>query len=155
MRSSPAYAALALELPPVTFADRLAATLTTVAGAYGAAVLARQDAVALAAVVALTGAVATAMQVVRWARSRRRAPWRLERGADGLLHVRAGAAPAAPAVLGRGTRRLGPSVFLDVRFAFGGRTALYRRWLTPLDVPGDLLRRWSVVLPRSGRAACS
>ena len=56
MRSSPAYAALALELPPVTLADRLAAGLTMAAGAYGAAVLTGQDQVALAAVMALAGA---------------------------------------------------------------------------------------------------
>jgi len=155
VRSSPAYAALGLELPPVTLADRLAAGLAIAAGAYGAAVLADQGQVMLAIVVATAGALATASQVIRWARSRRRAPLRLERSADGSLQVRVGAGPAVPAEIGAGTRHLGPSVFLEVRFASGGRTTLYRGWLTPFDAPAAVLRRWSVVLPRSGRAACS
>jgi hypothetical protein len=155
VRSSPAYAALALELPPVTVADRLAAALTTVAAGYAAALLAGRGQLALAGLVVLAGALATARQVIRWERSRRGPTLRLERDAGGALQVCAGAAPGVPATLGRGTRRVGSSVFLEVRFASGGRTTRYRRWLTPLDVPATLLRRWSVVLPRSGRAACS
>jgi hypothetical protein len=139
----------------VTAADRLAAGLTTVATGYAAAMLAGRGQLALAGVVVLAGALATARQVIHWDRSRRGPTLRLERAADGALQVRAGAAPAVPATLGRGTRRVGPSVFLEVRFASGGRSTLYRRWLTPLDVPATLLRRWCVVLPRSGRVACS
>jgi hypothetical protein len=155
VRSSPAFAGLALELPPVTVADRVAAGLATGAGLYGAAVLAGQGRWILACGVACAGVLATARQVLDGFRSRRRLVLRLERCEDGTLQVRVGAGPAVPVAIGRGTRRVGPSVFLDLRFASGGRPAVYRRWLTPLDVPGVALRRWSVVLPRSGRAACS
>ena len=155
MRSSPAFANLALELPAVTVADRVAAGLATAAGVYGAAVSAAQGPWLLAVVVASAGVFATAKQVFDWSRSRRRPALCLERCTDGTLQVRAGAGPAVPAAIGPGTRRLGPSVFLDLQFASGGRPAVYRRWLTPLDVPGVMLRRWSVVLPCSGRAACS
>jgi hypothetical protein len=155
VRSSPAFASLALELPPVTVADRAAAGLATVAGLYGAAVLVGPGGWLVASGVACAGALATAMQVRHGFRLRRSPALRLERCADGTLQVRAGGGPAVPVAIGRGTRRLGPSVYLDLRFALGGRRTAYRRWLTPLDVPGVVLRRWSVVLPRSGRAACS
>ena len=155
MRSSPAYAGLALELPSVTVANRLAAALAIGAGTYGANVLAGQGATAAGVVVACAGLAAAGVQVANWTRARTRPGLRLELRPDGSLQVRAGTGTAVPATLGGGTRRVGPSVFLDVHFAIGGRTRQYRRWLTPLDVPAAVLRRWSVVLPRSGRAACS
>jgi hypothetical protein len=54
-----------------------------------------------------------------------------------------------------GTRLLGPSVFLDLLAASNPAGKPLRIWLTPLDVPIQAIRRWSVILPRSGRAACS
>ena len=52
-------------------------------------------------------------------------------------------------------RALGPSVFLEFDHLVDGRRTRCRRWLTPLDVPASVLRRWAVVLPSSGRAARS
>jgi hypothetical protein len=54
-----------------------------------------------------------------------------------------------------GTRLLGPSVFLDLLAASNPAGKPLRAWLTPLDVPAQAIRRWSVLLPRAGRAACS
>jgi len=153
VQSSPAYADLVLELPRVTVADRVAVALSIVAGGHGAAVLAGQGATTAALVVACAGVLAATH--LTWTRSRRSPAWRLERCPDGSLQVRTGGGGAVPAVLGHGTRRVGTSVFLDLRFAIGGRTAGYRRWLTSWDVPVQVLRRWTVVLPSSGRAACS
>lgn len=155
MRSSPAYAGLVLELPPVTLADRIAAVLVAVAGAHGAAVLAGQGATTAAAVVVCASALVVVGQAAGWTRTGRRAPLRLERRPDGSLRVRTAAGYAVPAWLGTGTRRVGSTVFLDVRLAIDGRPARYRRWLTRFDLPRAELRRWSVVLPGSGRAACS
>ena len=155
MRSSPAYADLVLELPPVTLADRVAAALAAGAGAHGAAVLAGEGAAIAAAIVACVCVVVVASQVASWTRSRRRAALRLERRPDGSLRVQTAAGPGGPATLGPGTRRIGSTVFLDVCFAIDGRPARYRRWLTPFDLPRAVLRRWSVVLPSSGHVACS
>ena len=77
---------------------------------------------------------------------------RLRLGPDGALYLQAGNAPAAVATLGPGTRRLGPSVFLDLRVASAGRRRVCR-WLTPLDVTDADLRRWTVVLPHCGGVA--
>jgi hypothetical protein len=54
-----------------------------------------------------------------------------------------------------GTRLLGPSVFLDLLAASNPAGEPLRTWLTPLDVPTQAIRRWGVVLPRSGRVARS
>ena len=65
--------------------------------------------------------------------------------------------PVPPAVMtiGVGTRLVGPSVFLDLLAASIPAGKPLRTWLTPLDVPTQAIRRWSVVLPHSGRVACS
>ncbi len=155
MRSSPAFAGLALELPAVTVADRVATALALAAGAFVGWIAARHGAVGLAVLAPLAGLCVAAVQVYAQARSRRWPSLRLERLPDGSLQVcRAGQPPVA-ATLGRRTRRLGPSVFLEVDFAFGGRRMRYGRWLTRFDVPAAALRRWTVVLPTCGRVACS
>lgn len=155
MRSSAAYVGLALELPAVTVADRLAAALVLFAGVFGARVLAVHGQPALAALAAVLALGTVAIQVRHWTLSRERPAVLLERLPGGaLLASTAGEAPAR-ATLGHRTRRLGPSVFLEVDFAFGGRRTRYARWLTRFDVPAAALRRWTVVLPSCGRAACS
>ena len=154
MRSSPAYADLVLELPSVTVADCVGAALVVAAGAYGVAVFAGQGFPMLALAVGCASLVVAARQVLIWTRSRRRSVWRLELCPDGSLQVCVHGGPVA-ATLGPRTRRLGPSVVLDLQFTLGGERSHYQSWLTPLDVPAHVLRRWTVVLPFSGRAACS
>ena len=155
MRSSPAYAGLALELPAVTLADRVAVVLVLAAGAFVGSIGHRQG---FACVAVSTASLAMGVAVVQWrmwTRSRLRPAARLELLPDGSLQVRLAGQGATPARLGQRTRQLGPSVFLELHFAFRGRHMRYRRWLTAWDVPTALLRRWSVVLPVCGRAACS
>jgi hypothetical protein len=151
VRSSPAYAALVLDLPVVTIADRATAALAVLAGAFGAWVLARHGHTAIACVTLCAGATVACMQVLLWTRSSLRPRLRLERDPDGALRVHARGTTPVPATVGPGTRRLGISVFLDIRFVRNGRRARYGRWLTPFDVPAAALRRWTVVLPSSGR----
>jgi hypothetical protein len=146
---------LALELPAVTVADRVTAALVLLAGVFGARVLALHGQQALAAMPAVLALGTVAIQVRRWTRSRERPAVLLERLPSGALQVSTAGETPARATLGHRTRRLGPSVFLEVDFAFGSRRMRYARWLTRFDVPAVALRRWSVVLPSCGRAACS
>ncbi|HET7203091.1 MAG TPA: hypothetical protein VFI92_06950 [Steroidobacteraceae bacterium] len=146
---------MALELPAVTVADRVAAVLALLAGVFPGWILARHGLPGLAAL-ALVVAVGTAAARIRiWKRSRLRPALRLELLPDGSLQVCGQGQNPRPATLGPRTRRLGPSVFLEVDFASGGRRARYGRWLTRFDVPEAALRRWTVVLPTCGRTACS
>jgi hypothetical protein len=55
----------------------------------------------------------------------------------------------------RGTRLLGPSVFLDLRVDWAQAPGRLQCWITPFDAPGRVMRQWSVVLPLFGRAACT
>ena len=155
MRSSPAYAGLALELPAVTVADRVAVALVLAAGAFVGSIGYRQGFAGVAVATASLAVGVAVMQWRTWTRSRPGPAARLELLPDGLLQVRLAGHGATPARLGHGTRQLGPSVFLELHFACGGRRIRYRRWLTAWDVPTAVLRRWSVVLPVCGRAACS
>ena len=75
----------------------------------------------------------------------------LEHDSEGTLRLSVGGRAATDVVLGPSTRVLGPSVFLDLRYALDGRRRRCLRWLLPCDVPSDVLRRWTVVLPS---AAC-
>ena len=156
MRSSPAYAGLALELLAVTVADRMAVVLVLAAGAFVGSIGYRHGfaGVALSTASLAVGVAVTQWRII-WTRSRLRPAARLELLPDGSLQVRLARRGAAPARLGHRTRQLGPSVFLELHFASGGRRMRYRRWLTAWDVPPVVLRRWSVVLPVCGRAACS
>jgi hypothetical protein len=54
-----------------------------------------------------------------------------------------------------GTRLIGPSVFLDLLAESNPAGERLRTWLTPFDAPPRVLRRWSVVLARSGPVVCS
>jgi hypothetical protein len=151
VRSSPAYAALVLDLPAVTVAERASVALVLLAGAFGAWVLGRHGHTAFAFVTLCTGSTLACVQMLLWTRSRLRPRRRLERAPDGALRVCVGGVFAVPATVAPGTRRLGASVYLDIHFVLDGRRARYGCWLTPYDVPGAELRRWTVVLPSSGR----
>jgi hypothetical protein len=138
-------------VPAVTLADRLADVLACLAACLLAWSCARQGQWTAAIAVAVLSAAAA----VAWTVRGRQAPprtIRIDAGAPGELWVtRVGQAPRRMYV-GRNTRRIGPSVFLDLRADDPGPDARLRRWLTPLDVRAAALRQWSVVLPRCGRA---
>ena len=153
MRSSPAYAGSSLEVPAVTVADRLAAALVLLAGLFAAWALARQGTVGLAALALGAAGVVAAQQAFSWTRSKRQAPWLLQRLADGRLQVRRGTGAPLPVAIGARTRLLGPSVFLDLDFATGGTREGCRCWITPFDAPAQALRRWAVLLPSAGSRA--
>jgi hypothetical protein len=155
VQSSPPFGVSSLELPAVTIADRAAAGVGLFVGPFLGYVLWRHGLPFLAVLAAGGTTVAVVMQAFSWTRSRLHPPRWLECAVDGQVQVRVGGGPPGPARLRSTTRRLGPSVFLDVEYTHGRRRLRYRRWLTALDVPADALRRWSVVLPTCGRAACS
>jgi len=142
---------LVLDLPAVTVADRTSVALVLLAGAFGAWVLGRHGHTAFAFVTLCTGSTLACLQLLLWTRSRLRPRLRLERAPDGELRVCTGDVFAVPATVGSGTRRLGASVYLDIHFVLDGRQTAYGCWLTPYDVPAAVLRRWTVVLPSSGR----
>jgi hypothetical protein len=155
VQSSPPYASLRLELPPVTFADRATCVLVVLAGGFAAmelAARARPGMALLAAGLAIAVAVTRALF---WTQSRFAPATVLERVPDGTLRVRMDGRPAAVATLGTGTRTVGASVYLEFDYPVDRRRTRCRRWLTPLDVPAEMLRRWMVVLPGSGRVARS
>ncbi|HEX9208575.1 MAG TPA: hypothetical protein VF851_10080 [Steroidobacteraceae bacterium] len=137
----------------MTVADRAAVGLVLLAGLFAAWACGRAGAIGLAALALAVAVVAAATQVIDWTRSRHAPPWELERLADGRLQVRRGAGRPVPVAVGSGTRRLGPSVFLDLTFANGSCREHCRRWITPCDAPAQSLRRWRVVLPSLGSRA--
>jgi hypothetical protein len=144
---------LDLELPPVTLAARLAGVLVLLAAAFAAGTLVVHGHHGLAMLVLAGTFLACGLHLAR-RRSARPEALRLRLGTDGALYLQAGNAPAAVATLGPGTRRLGPSVFLDLRVASAGGCRRVRCWLTPFDVAAADLRRWAVVLPHCGGVAC-
>jgi hypothetical protein len=155
VRSSRPFASLRLEFPAVTVAERAACLLTLAAGAFAAALCAKAGQAGLAlscVVVALAAAVA---QVRGWTQSRSGAATVLESDPLGNLQLRFDRLAPVAVTLGPSTRILGPSVFLDLHFVIAGRRRRHRRWLLQYDVPADVLRRWTVFLPRCGRVACS
>lgn len=154
MPSSTPCASLRLEWPAITAADRLAAALVALAGAFAALQCAVHGArPAMGAALAFT-VIVLIMQASLWTRSRRRGPAILERDARGNLWWEEHA-KRVPARLGPGTRVLGRSLLLDIEPADPGAFQRRRAWLTTLDQPAEALRRWTVVLPTSGREACS
>jgi hypothetical protein len=103
----------------------------------------------------LAGSSIVAIQARSWMRSTRQPARRLVACADGSLWLlRAGQCPCRTTI-GVGTRLIGSSVCLDLLVESNPAGDRFRTWLTPLDVPPATIRRWSVVLPRSGRLACS
>lgn len=157
MRSSQPSGSWPLELPPVTVADRGSAVLALAAGAFLAWEFARQGRIVAAVVACALAMVAAGWMRRHWQNASRShlQSMLLRRLADGRLQVVVAGTAAVATTVGAGTRRLGPSVFLDLHFAIAGGRHRYRKWLTPLDVPADVLRHWIVVLPRGGRAARS
>jgi hypothetical protein len=154
VRSSPASGASGLELPAVTLADRLADVLAVLAACLLAWACTRAGHATAGVVVAVLSAT---VAVARLGRGRRKPPRtiRIDLGRQGQLCVARAGQPPRRMYVGRDTRILGPSVYLDLRAETPGPDARVRRWLTPLDVPGAALRQWSVVLPRCGRPARS
>jgi hypothetical protein len=107
-----------------------------------------------AAVVA--GGLVLASLLHGWRRARRTPVRRLETRPDGSVWLREnGTAEPLAVSVERGTRLLGPSVFLDLRVAYAQAPGRLQCWITPLDAPGDVMRQWSVVLPLCGRVACT
>lgn len=137
----------------MTFADRLAAGIVLLAGAFLAWACARAGAVGLAVLAGAAAAGLAARQAISWTQSKVGPRLVLQRLADGRLQATLGGGPPAPLALGPWTRLLGPSVFLDVAFATATKTVRCRRWITPRDVPVASLRRWTVLLPSAGSLA--
>jgi hypothetical protein len=103
----------------------------------------------------LAGIVLVTVQVQAWTRARRQPARRLVAAPDGSLWLHlAGRAPSR-ITIGVGTRLVGPTVFLDLAVASNPAVRRLRAWLTPFDVPAQAIRRWSVILPRSGQVAGS
>lgn len=156
MRSSPASVDSSLELPPVTAADLAAAAIVALATAFLALAVVRSGgSITAATLLLLAGGSIVATQARSWVRSSRRPARRLVACADGSLWLHAAGQAPCRATVGAGTRLIGPSVFLDLLAASNPAGKRYRAWLTPMDVPTQAIRRWSVVLPRSGRGTGS
>jgi hypothetical protein len=146
---------LRLEWPAITAADRLAAALVAMAGAFVALQCVVHGAWPAMGAVLVVTVIVLIMQASLWTRSRRRGPAVLERDARGNLWWEERAKARLPVRLGPGTRVLGPSLLLEIEPAEPGGVGRRRAWLTTLDLPAEALRRWTVVLPTSGREACS
>ena len=154
MRSSPASVDSSLELPRVTAADLAAGALVSLATAFLAWAVVRTDGSMTTFLVSLlAGGSIVAGQARSWMRSTRQPGRRLVACADGSLWLHTSGQVPCRSTLGVGTRLLGPSVFLDLVVDSNPTGERFRTWLTPLDVPALAIRRWSVVLPRCGRAA--
>ena len=107
----------------------------------------------LVAAVVLAGGLDGMRRLLAWRRARGMPRRRLDVRGDGTLWLSTPGAPACRVLVGRGTRLLGPSVFLDLHAASPGSGSRYRYWLLPFDAPEPVLRQWSVVLPRCWRVA--
>jgi hypothetical protein len=154
VRSSPASADSSLELPRVTAADLAAGALVALATAFLAWAVARSGASMTAVLLlVLAGGTMVAAQARSWTRSWRQPGRRLVACADGCLWLHTAGQVPCRATVGVGARLLGPSVFLDLVVDSNRAGERFRTWLTPFDVPAPAIRRWSVVLPRCGRAA--
>lgn len=103
----------------------------------------------------LVGVILLALQWRVCQRHRSQPARCLRAAADGSLWLHTVGQPACRATVGRGTRLLGPSVFLDLHVACPGSPQRIQRWISPFDAPEHVLRQWCVVLPRSGRVACT
>jgi hypothetical protein len=102
------------------------------------------------------GCLVVASLLTSWRRAGRAPVRRLETRPDGSIWLREGGTAEPLAVtVERGTRLLGPSVFLDLRVAYAQAPGCLQSWITPLDAPRDVMRQWSVVLPLRGRVACT
>lgn len=126
--------------------------LVVLAIGFGAYAALRQGAYAGAATVLGAGSFAVVLQVIGWVRSAR-APRRcLETTPGGAITLRQDGGPALPVRLRPATRILGTSVYIDVDCGVSTVYPRVRCWITPLDVPRDALRRWTIVLLAAGQA---
>jgi hypothetical protein len=108
------------------------------------------------AAAALAGGLVFASLLNGWRRARRSPARYLEARPDGSIWLReTGVAEAYAVTVERGTRLLGPSVFLDLQVAYAQAPGRLQCWITPFDAPGQVMRQWSVVLPLCGRVACT
>jgi hypothetical protein len=140
----------------VTAADLAAGAVVALATAFLAwAVVRSGGSMTAALLLSLAGSSIVAAQVRSWARRRRQPARRLVACADGSLWLHMAGQARCRATIGVGTRLLGPSVFLDLLADSNPAGKRFRTWLTPLDVPTEAIRRWSVVLPRCGRGTGS
>jgi hypothetical protein len=140
----------------VTAADRACGVLVIFAASFVAWACVRGGANPwMGAAVVLAGGAVCAHLWFDWRRARRSARRHLEARPDGTLWLHEAGRDAVPVTLGRGTRLLGPSVFLDLHVAYPASPERVQRWISPFDAPGHVMRQWSVVLPRCGRAACT
>lgn len=157
MRSSRAYAVSSLELPAVTAAAKAGGMLVVLATAFVAWCCVRAEVhFGFLAATVVAGGLVLAVQLRDWQRARRSPARRLEARPDGSVWLReTGTAEAFAVTVERGTRLLGPSVFLDLRVAYAKAPGRLQCWITPLDAPAQVMRQWSVVLPLCGRAACT
>jgi len=138
----------------VTAADLAAGALVSLATAFLAWAVVRSGGSTTAVLLPLllAGGSILAAQARSWMRSTRQPSRRLVACADGSLWLHTAGQVPCRSTLGVGTRLLGPSVFLDLVVDSNPAGERFRTWLTPFDVPPLALRRWSVVLPRCGRA---
>jgi hypothetical protein len=147
---------LSLELPPVTAADRVAGALVVLATGFLAWTGIRSGGSAMVSLwLVLAGSSIVALQVRSWMGSMQQPARRLVARTDGSLWLHSAGQAPCRMTIGVGTRLLGPSVFLDLLAASNPAGKPLRTWLNPLDAPAQAIRRWSVVLPRSGRVARS
>jgi hypothetical protein len=100
----------------------------------------------------LGSALCVASQASLWLRDRRGPRW-LECTPDGTLQLHQAGMEPMRVRLGVSTRLLGASLLVEVRYGHTAGEKRSRCWLTPLDLPRDALRRWTVVLLASGRVA--
>jgi hypothetical protein len=153
VKSSRAYVASRLELPVITAADRASLVLVALAALFGACAAWRQGFVAVALLGGSGGLLAVVIQSWHWMRAGRPPQRWLEALPEGRLQLHVAGRPPVTARLRASTRLLGSSLFLDVETTIGTRATHIRCWLTPLDVPRDRLRRWSIVLLASERTS--
>jgi hypothetical protein len=154
VRLSPAFVVSSLELPAVTAADRFGGLLVLLAALFAGWACARGGAdPGLVAALVGAGGLDSARRLLAWRRVSGAPRRRLDVRDDGTFWLSTPGAPALRVIVGRGTRLLGPSVFLDLDAASPGPGGRYRYWLLPFDAPEAVLRQWSVVLPHCWRVA--
>jgi hypothetical protein len=105
------------------------------------------------AAVILAGGIYCARRLLAWRQASTAPRRRLDFMGVGTLWLSTPGQPACRVLVGRRTRLLGPSVFLDLYAASPVLAGRYRFWLLPFDAPEPVLRRWSVVLPSCWRVA--
>lgn len=137
--SSPGSAAMTIEIPARTLADRAVPLLTGACAAVIEAVAGRHPGAPAGIGIAVGLAIAAASL---WRRRYNPRPTRASLDAAGDWRLTFADGGSRPAILCRGTRVLGSSVVL--RWRAGERS--FFAWLTVRDVPGPRLRELRVRL---------